>query len=388
MLKGNLTIAHTSSRFSLALFLSILSLFCFPIVCSSQEKPTQEKPTDALTLRQCWRYQTTELDAATAVSDGTNLYFGEQGGRVSAISAEDGKRVWSSEVGGDLFSNFLVVDREIYFVSRSADNSYELRSLSVVSGIANRPTALPFGGRSQVYETAHRIVIATGSGDLAAIDPKDGKVAWSRKIEGTPKVVISRDNALIVGTGDGQIAFIDSADGHITRKLTVKFVPSALLLSDDHLLVGDERGNVTNLDVDKNSPVWTFRSGGKISGIYAVGDSDLLVTSFDNFTYLVDRETGHVIWKRRQPSRIIDAAIVGSKYAGVTPLGEPAVFFLNPENGKSLGQLVMPSSIEFIQPAQLVGESVVTFTNEGLISTGFFGCKRNEKAEAKTSALK
>jgi outer membrane protein assembly factor BamB len=187
---------------------------------------------------------------------------------------------------------------------------------------------------------------------------------------------------------DGQIVFIDTADGHVIRKLSVKFVPSALLLGDDHLLVGDDRGNVTNLDVDKNVPIWTFRSGGKISGIYPVGGSDLLVTSFDNFAYLVDRQSGHVTWKRRQPARIVAAAIVNSKYAGVTPFGEPTVFFLDPENGKSLGQLIMPGSIEFIQPAQLVGEAVVAFTNKGLFATGFFGCKRNEKAEAETSAFK
>jgi outer membrane protein assembly factor BamB len=168
----------------------------------------------------------------------------------------------------------------------------------------------------------------------------------------------------------------------------MKFVPSALLLLGNHLIFGDDRGNITNLDIDRNTSVWTFKSGGKISGLYPVDESELLVTSFDNFTYLINRETGHIVWKRRQPSRVLSAAMVNSRYAGVTPFGEASVLFFDPDTGRSLGQVVMPDSLEFVQPAQLIGDSVVIFTTEGLVSTGFFGCKRNEKAEAKTSAFK
>lgn len=379
---ANLTNSHKSLRLALSSVLVALLLVCVSLVSFGQDKAAE-----TLTIHQCWRYETADLDPARAVSDGSNLYFGERGGRVTAISATDGKLLWASEIGGEIVSNFLMLGHELRFVTRSAGGLYELRSLGSVSGIANRSTSLLPGGQVRLHALGNRIVVVSESG-LTVVDGDTGKLVWTKKLEPSLKVVISQGNALIAGLGDGQIIFMDSFDGRIIHKLAVKFMPTALLLNNDHLLVGDERGNVMNLDVDKNAPLWTFRSGGKISGIYALGDSDLLITSFDNFAYLVDRQTGHVAWKRRQSSRIVDAAIVNAKYAGVTPFGEPTVVFLDPESGKPLGQLVMPGSIEFIQPAQLVGESVVTFTNEGIVSSGFLGCKRNEKAEAKTSAFK
>jgi outer membrane protein assembly factor BamB len=363
--------------------LSVVLVLCFALAGIAQVKDR-----GAWALRECWRYKSTELEPSAAASDGTYLYIGERGGRVSAVAADDGKRVWTSEVGGELVSNLLVIDRELQLVMRSAEGLHELRTLSVVSGIASRSVLLPVRGQIQIYSKGHNVVIVSDVGDLVAVDQKADKPVWTKKLTIAPKVVILGENALVAGFDDGRVSFIDLADGKVIRTITVKFVPSALMLSGDHLVLGDERGNITNLDVDRNTPVWTFKSGGKISGIYPIGDSEILVTSFDNFTYLLNFANGHVVWKRREPSRILETAIVKSNYAGVTPFGEASVLFFDPDNGKSLGQIVMPNSLEFIQPPQLVGDSVVTFTTEGLVSTGFFGCKRNEKAEAKTSAFK
>lgn len=365
-----------------------IAVFVALLLCCSIAGLAQNKEAGAWALRECWRYETTDLVSSASANDGTNLYFGERGGRITAVGVDDGKRVWASEVGGELVSNVLVIDRELLLVIRPAEGPYELRSLSVVSGIASRSVSLPMSGHVRIYAAGNRMVILSDAGDMAAVDPKAGKQIWAKRLGAAPKVFIPGEYSLIAGYGDGQIAFIDPTDGRVVRSMSVEYVPSALLLIDHHLVFGDERGNITNLDIDKDNTVWKFKSGGKISGIYPVSDSELLVTSFDNFTYLVSRANGHVIWKRRQPSRIVEAAIVNSSYAGVTPIGEASVLFFNPGNGKALGQVAMPSSVEFVQPPQIVGDSVITFSTEGIASTGFFGCKRNEKAEAKTSAFK
>lgn len=375
-------LSHNSFRPVISLWLSALFVFCGSLACFAQEKGA-----DVLALRECWRYPTTELEASGAASDGNNLYIGERSGRISAIGAEDGKRVWTSDIGGQLVSNLVVRDHNLFLVTRAAEGFYDLRSLSVLSGINTQSTRLPAVGRSRIFASGHHVIIVSEAGDFLDIDPSLGKLIWARAL-GNVRVVVTGDNALVAGLNDGRIVFIGPTDGSITRTVLTKSEPSALLLSNGHIIVGDDRGNITSLDLAKDRSIWTFRSGGKISGIYTAGDSNVLITSFDNFTYLVERETGHVIWKRRQPSRVVDAAIVNSNYAAVTPFGEPSVFLLDSNNGKSVGQIVIPGSVEFVQPAQLVGDSVVTFTTEGLMSTGFFGCKRNEKAEANASALK
>ena len=110
------TNSQAAHRFTLLpVLIALLSLF-LSSVCFGQDKAPA-----ALALHECWQYETTDLDVATAVSDGSNLYFGERGGRVSAISAEDGKRLWVSEIGGDLVSNFLLLDHELKFVARSSE---------------------------------------------------------------------------------------------------------------------------------------------------------------------------------------------------------------------------------------------------------------------------
>lgn len=366
---------------------ALFSLFLL-VICLSLAGFAQSKEGGAWALRECWRYKTTEIESSTATNDGTNVYIGERGGKITAVAASDGKRVWTSEVGGDLVSNLIVIERELLLITRSPEGLAELRSLSVVSGIASRSTTLPIHGRTQIYSAGRRIIMVSDVGDLVVVDWTTDKLVLAKQLETPPKVFITGANSIVAGYRDGHISFIEPGDGRVIRTIPLKFAPSAMLLIGDHLVFGDERGNITNLDIEKNSSIWTFKSGGKISGIYQLSDSEILVTSFDNFTYLVDRSNGHVVWKRRQPSRVIESAIVNSKYAGVTPIGEASVLFFDPGNGKSLGQISMPNSLAFVQPPQIVGDSVVTFTTEGIVSTGFFGCSRNEKAEAKTSAVR
>ena len=347
----------------------------------------QEPTAETLIARRCWQYQTSGLDTWQAANDGSNVYVAERGGRISAISADDGKRIWSTELGADIRSNLVVSGRSLHVVTGTIKGSLELRSLSIVSGIAGNSIPMEGNGSVQLSATRDRIITVTSNGDISAMDTSGEKMLWSNSLGDSPAVATVGKDELAVGFNAGRIAIINASTGVSTYAFTIKFRPTAILVYHDTLLVGDDRGNLTKLERLKSRAEWNFKSGGSISGIYPVDESGLLVTSFDNFVYRIEASNGHVVWKLRQLARVADTVLLGLNTAAITPIGEPVTVIVDINHGKQIGQIDMPEKSRAVQPAIYLGNSFIAFTSEGLISNGIGGCRAYEKAEAKASAF-
>ena len=64
----------------------------------------QTKPSGEVDPVKCWMYPTGETSGEMLASDGAQIFIGIDGGKVEALSP-DGKKVWSSDLGGEIRSN-------------------------------------------------------------------------------------------------------------------------------------------------------------------------------------------------------------------------------------------------------------------------------------------
>src|SRR4051794_24871034 len=82
----------------------IFGLIC--VLFSSLNICGQKKPFSEVDLAKCWSYPLEGADGVQITSDGDRILIGSGGGKIEALTI-DGKRIWSSEFGGEISSNIL-----------------------------------------------------------------------------------------------------------------------------------------------------------------------------------------------------------------------------------------------------------------------------------------
>ncbi len=98
---------------------------------------------------------------------------------------------------------------------------------------------------------------------------------------------------------------ISATDGKITRTIQTNFSYAFIYIGDEEdnlLILGDKKGEISARDIRSGKKVWKLRTGGEISSIVS-SQRGLLISSYDNFLYMVSTLDGRIIWKRRMEGR-------------------------------------------------------------------------------------
>jgi|GEM_PF-1602097 len=370
--------------------ISILILAAWVFACSyglSFQANAQSTDSSTALSRECWRYESRDIESWGAASDSTNVYIAERGGRIAALSIEDGKRIWSTELDGEVVSNLLVSGQSVNVVVASRGSGPELRTLSVVSGLIT--------GAARFDGIRHGIVrlINSGDGSVFAI-AEDGRLF--AVVRGVLTSVGSFATKLSAATSTGTVLAIASEDkliklfsgtGPKINSWNLSHNAAALAFVEDNLLVGDVRGNLYLFDPHKGRPLWRLKTGGRVSAIIPTSRSDVIVSSYDNFVYRIDVSTGHVIWRRRQAGRVSHIAILEGDVIAAATFGERGVVLLDPVSGKEIGHAPFTDEAELLQAPISVEGGLVIFTTSGASLNRFGGCGGNEKAKTFAFAI-
>jgi outer membrane protein assembly factor BamB len=216
------------------------------------------------------------------VSDGT-LYVGSMQGRIVALNADSGVRIWEWErekeddIGG--------------FLSCGA-GAGQFAAGSIYGAPQVADGVVYFGG----YD-----------GGIYAVDAEGGANLWSYELEGTivGGVAVGND-ALYVGCSDGNLYALDIGvvgsqgrlkEGFVTAETGDK-VWARPLVHDGIVYFGSLDHKLYAVDGDTGEPVWDapFETGGGIGSTALIVDGVLYVGSFDSKFYAVDAATGQEIW--------------------------------------------------------------------------------------------
>ena len=365
-------------------------ILIFTAICAylvSQTAFGQAKPAGEIDVTKCWSFSLGDEIGSGLASDGVRVYLGGSGGRIEALSL-DGKKMWATELGGDIVSNLLPAETGLFLVTATVSSDASkpisenlLRSLSKETGITNWTAKMPEASKYFIGNTPGAIILASKSGVIQSIDSKTGAVKWKREIaDGFVTEPRFYADKLVVASTVKQVFVISLASGEIDSLRKLPFGVSAVgqtVVGD--LIVGDERGNLTSFVGSTAKVNWKFRSGGEISAIFTV-DDHILVSSHDNFAYSLVTRNGDVAWKRRLSGRVSQLATIEDKYALISSFDDHGAVLTDLSSGKIAGQIALGADENLIYNPIVANGLIFILTSESVNAFSLNGCSAKKES--------
>jgi outer membrane protein assembly factor BamB len=183
------------------------------------------------------------------------------------------KQVWSADAGtgsssnSKLTANPIVVDGRVF----TLDAASQVRSLSTANGAQQWRVSLvpekrsaPEGFGGGIASDSGRLYVATGFGNVHALDPQTGKQLWIASL-GVPvraSPTAAADRVFVITT-DGRFVCLAGADGRelwsyrgLPEKTSLISNPSPAV-DGDTVVVPYPSGELVALNIQTGKPVWT-----------------------------------------------------------------------------------------------------------------------------------
>jgi outer membrane protein assembly factor BamB len=254
------------------------------------------------------------VTGAVAVGEGL-VVVGTRGGDVIALDAAKGERRWSGKVSSEVQAP-AAVRREVVVV-QSVDGKVTAFSASDGRRLwvsARDEPALSLRGTSAPIVVSDAVLAGFGSGRIAALALRDGKLLWERVIaepRGRNEIerLVDVDAGLLLWgetlfavAYQGRVVAIDLRSG---RNLWTREVSSAAGMDAERnaLLVTDDKGHVLAFDPRAGASLWRQDKlrGRGLSGAVLHGQS-VVVADAEGFLHWLALDDGHFVARHRLDS--------------------------------------------------------------------------------------
>lgn len=341
---------------------------------------------------QCWSFKSNQVIGNRVASDNTNpeiIVIPNFSGSLIALSGKSGEVLWNTEFGGDLISEPIFYNKDLYLLTKTAVtetlnpmvegsvNGFTfLRSMDASTGLTKSEKTFP--PVKQIFSLEkNKILFLYEDGTGAVVGLESGGILleiegreWSFQISSASL----SDNVLLIGTSGNKVFLISARDGRLLRSVDIGGAPKNVFLDKrQRLLWADSRGSVSMLDLKKNKILWRRRNG---AALLSIADTlrGLLVSSLDNFVYLLDRRNGNIIWKRRFGNKLVDEPLVKDDIAIVVQSEDASASFINIKNGKLVNTIKLSDANLFLAKPLLFNNNLIFTTGSGVFSFASSGC--------------
>lgn len=365
-------IAKITTTIIILTYFSIFFIFTiFPIY---NKILAQTSTFSTFSFQLCWKLETDKTMPHELASDNeSNIYLPSSGGEIESINSKTGMQNWKIELGGKITVSPIIDEKNLYLVSRSEKKTV-IRSLSKSFGITNWQTNFDFSEDVFLVKDNNKLILASKIGKIFALDKITGAVIWNKNLEqklSTAPILFK--NQIVFGVINKKIFFILSTDGTILDELNVPFFPSIIFkVKDNFLFWGDYRGNIYFYNLTTRKIIWKIRSGAEISNI-SISQQQLIISSLDNFIFLISIEKGKLIWKKRFNGRLLFSSIItnsttADKYIIVITIALETADVINIKNGKLVNQLFIGNNNYSINKPLFLDGLLIFPTIRGLIA--------------------
>ena len=162
-----------------------------------------------------------------------------------------------------------------------------------------------------------KLYIANNAGILFALEARTGRERWTydsrRCTAASPavadgivyEVFLNHPPCNAQGSDiDGQIVALHARGGRVKWRKTIGPSETSPLVSSGLVYVGDWRGKVYAFDTRTGQTRWTFTTGGKVKGGFALSGNRLYIGSYDGHVYALNARTGRQIWRASAQARL------------------------------------------------------------------------------------
>lgn len=292
---------------------------------------------------------------------------------IRSLDITSGLNLWSTEVGGEVISDLLLVGKTVFLVV-SQDRSDEivskralLVSINIDSGITNANIELPLSKNYSLINTKYGLISAAEEGSLFLIGNSLNTIYWKKDLGSELRhQIVSSEKYVATIKQDKSILVMDTLTGEVILTKLFEFQPEAIELTNTiDLFVGDSRGMFRKINLLKDIEEWSFKTGGAIKSIQIVDDS-LLINSTDNFIYKISVNKGIVEWRKRLSGRVKTAPLIRDDKFYHAAFGEDAFIVSLTSSGKTINKIDAGNLNNTVKKPILSGESgiLLQYLNE------------------------
>jgi outer membrane protein assembly factor BamB len=346
----------------------------------------QKIPGGSPSFKKCWEYQSEKILNLKYASDKGLTFVTSLPDTIQTININTGEALWKSSLGGEIVGEIIVNKNNIIVLSEAAPNDTEeigrvkrsLISLNPISGITNWKTTINSTGKISLYSLENALV-SVENGIIRLINLQNGETFHEFEIQGEISAVYHFNTSLIFGTVEKKIVFFSIADGKFTKEIPVSEIPTRIFISDnENVIWADKKGTTQFVNAATQKIIWKKRFGGEVSSITKTANG-ILISSFDNFIYLVDIKTGKVKWRKRLSGRIIDEPLAVDNIVVVFAYGDLTGLILDLRDGKVVDQIILSDANQFIGKPIFLNNLLIFPTLKGLFAFSNRNCSENKK---------
>jgi outer membrane protein assembly factor BamB len=349
--------------------LILLNLVCLTLDLSAQDAINWELP-----FKKCREVIFESPDAQLIASDNDQTIFvSKDQGSISSINVRSGQEIWQTNLGGTISPKSFVDSGSLYLITKAesdinTENCF-LWSINTLNGITNWKVKIDNKSYLSDYKTLKIIIVLSENGSVSTFDKKTGKSIWSKNYEIKPSKFFISNESRIYRLNDNKLNLISLTNGVIISDISLKVTLTSIYSSNDKMLLsGDTNGNLIFSEFPAGKVKWQTKVGGYISFIDET-PRGFLVSSYDNFLYLFSIKNGKLIWKKRVSGRITEKALLTSKYAIISSIGDNNTNIIDLKSGKNVNQITITDGSNFVNTPLLTKNSLILQTLKGI---GFY----------------
>lgn len=253
-----------------------------------------------------WTFQTEGAVQGQAAADKGDVFITDCKGFVYDIDADSGKERWRSKLDTSIMATPLVVGDRLYVVTMSG----RLYAIDRSSGVelwhtSSEERSFGFSVRRSAAPVRINgmILVGTSSGYLIAYRENDGSVAWLKQFGNMQDQLYDIDSKplfigdkLFVSTAGGALFCLDSGSGRAIWEIDAG--GSNDLLYHEGKLYASGGNTLTSLDPDTGRIFWQQELNEPALSSPAGGDHYVAVAATTDKLYLVDSDTGDILFER------------------------------------------------------------------------------------------
>ncbi len=310
------------------------------------------------------------------------LYIAASDGAVTAVDSATGKQAWRTALGGEIEAMKLAENGRIIVITRQEGEQKDkislfINALSDESGVTAWRKELEFSDKFYLLTKASSIFLIREDGGISALNAANGDALWRSPSGGKfTAAPVLFDKGLIAGAAEKKLLEISFENGKVAQNLPAQTeLTGPMAVANDLIIYSDQVGNIFAARLATGEVLWKARAGAEVSDI-SLTDQGILVSSNDNFAYMLSVTRGDRKWKRKFSGRLMGKPVLRDGYGMfVTAAGSEAVI-LNLSSGKFVNNVFLPGEGYFTGASAGVLDGFALSTSRGTLFYSPNSCQK------------